>query len=146
MLRSEFDAGGHDLVLTLGEVTRHIQMKSSRVGARTASQTLNTRLLERPSGCFVWLVVTDDLHVDQYLFLGAPPGQPLAISGGLKTARNARANALGYKAERSQHRVIPRKHFTRFDTLADLVDGLLGDTAAGPLSAVTPPAPPSHAG
>lgn len=138
VLRSEFDAGGHDLVLTLGPVTRHIQMKSSRLGGRAASQVLNLRLLDRPSGCFVWLVVDDALRVDHYLFLGADAGQPLSaaprleklLPDGLKIARHAKGDAKGYKAEKLQHRVLPRGLFDRCDSLDALIERLLGSAGA----------------
>lgn len=35
ILRSEFDAGGYDLVLSRGEIVRHIQLKSRLVSSST---------------------------------------------------------------------------------------------------------------
>jgi hypothetical protein len=47
VLRAEVDAAGYDLVLEAGGTIRHVQLKASRNGARTARQTINSMLGDR---------------------------------------------------------------------------------------------------
>src|SRR3546814_19219781 len=58
VLRSEFDAGGYDLVMARGRVTRHIQFKTKIVGGKTDEVKISLRLMEKPTGCVLWIVVT----------------------------------------------------------------------------------------
>lgn len=55
VLRSEVDASGYDLVLEVDGTIRHVQLKASRMGAKTIRQTINSKLQERAGGCIVWL-------------------------------------------------------------------------------------------
>src|SRR4051812_13358453 len=51
VLHSSVDAFGYDVVLELGGVTRHVQLKArSRDGKRTR-YAINSLLGQRPSGC-----------------------------------------------------------------------------------------------
>ena len=67
VLRSEFDAGGYDLVMCRGSVVRHIQFKVSRVGGKTAAIKASLRLTKKPSGCVLWILVTLDLELQTFL-------------------------------------------------------------------------------
>jgi hypothetical protein len=60
VLRAEVDAAGYDLVLEAGGVIRHVQLKASRKGARTARQTINSKLQDREGGCVVWVFYAVD--------------------------------------------------------------------------------------
>jgi len=33
--------------------------------------------MDKPSGCIIWIIVTPELVLHSYLWLGGPPGQPL---------------------------------------------------------------------
>ena len=48
VLRSDVDASGYDVILEMGEIIRHIQLKSSTKDNKPVS--LNANLLRRPSG------------------------------------------------------------------------------------------------
>src|SRR3546814_6371039 len=61
VLRSEFDAGGYDLVMARGRVTRHIQFKTKIVGGKTDEVKISLKLMEKPSGCVLWIVVTPEI-------------------------------------------------------------------------------------
>lgn len=126
ILRSEFDAGGYDLVLSRGGLTRHIQLKAAIAGAATQGVTLGLRLAARPSGCVIWMVVKEDLSIDHFLWFGNPPGQPLPDIAGLAVARHAKGNATGYKAARPNHRRVPRKAFARIVSIPELAERLIG--------------------
>lgn len=126
VLRSEFDAGGYDLVMSLRKVVRHIQFKTSTVGGKAANTKINVKLLEKPSGCVIWIIVTPELNFRSYLWLGGSPGEPLPDIRGMKSAKHTKANAQGIKAERPNHRIVRRSHFEKLDTLDAVLDRLFG--------------------
>ena len=115
VLRSEFDRGGYDLVVAFGKIVRHIQFKSSLVSSSTTEQSISVRLAEKPSGCVIWVVVNPDLSFSHFLWFGGAPGEPLSGIHEMKVARQARANASGFKAERPDHRRLPKGRFVRLD-------------------------------
>ncbi|WP_340146926.1 hypothetical protein [Halomonas sp. PA16-9] len=63
----EVDNAGYDLIAEDNGVVRHIQLKASYVGGKTASQKVHTRLSEKPSVCYL------DLFQRRYLGAGAIP-------------------------------------------------------------------------
>ena len=48
-------ASGYDLVLSLGKVIRHVQLKASMHDAKAASQPIQECLGTHQSGCVVWI-------------------------------------------------------------------------------------------
>jgi len=126
ILKSEFDRGGYDLVADFGTVTRHIQLKCSRLGGTTVEQTISLNLAQKPSGCVIWAVIDDDLEFQHFLWFGGRPGEPLPGLEGLKPARHVKANALGMKLERPNLRKVPKRLFRRIDGLDDLLSVLFG--------------------
>ncbi len=118
VLRSEFDAGGYDLVMSYGTIVRHVQFKSTTEGGKTAKVSVSLKLKEKPSGCVIWIVVSPKkLEFKSYLWFGGAPGEPLPDITGLKVAKAAKADAKGIKHEKPGHRIIPRG---RFEPLAGL--------------------------
>jgi hypothetical protein len=126
VLRSEFDAGGYDVVMGLGKVVRHIQFKTITVGGRTTSVSVGLKLMDKPSGCVIWIVITPKLELQSFLWFGGAPGEPLPDIGNMKPAKHAKANVLGIKTERPNHRIVPRNRFTELGTLDDVLDELFG--------------------
>jgi hypothetical protein len=65
VLRAEVDDGGYDLVFELGEIVRHVQLKTRFVGRTTRNKNplpINVRLEEHLGGCVVlmeWRVASD---------------------------------------------------------------------------------------
>ena len=55
--RTQTDAQGYDLMLACDGVIRHVQLKASKAGGRTATQNVNVALADKPGGCVVWIVV-----------------------------------------------------------------------------------------
>lgn len=113
VLRSEFDAGGYDLVMSYRNVTRHIQLKTKTVGGKTDAVRINVKLMDKPSGCVLWIVVTPDLVFDHYLWFGGEPGEPLPDISANMIAKHSKGTSLGKKNERPMHRVIARGKFER---------------------------------
>ena len=58
VLRSEFDAGGYDLVMSYQKLVRHIQFKSVMEGGKAANVKVSLKLMEKPSGCVLWIVLS----------------------------------------------------------------------------------------
>ncbi|WID98043.1 hypothetical protein QO058_07310 [Bosea vestrisii] len=126
VLRSEFDAGGYDLVLSCREIVRHIQFKTIIAGGKAQSVKLSLRLAEKPSGCAVWMVLGQDLTIRSFFWFGGEPGQPLPDIQGGKIARHTKADATGKKAGRENHRVVARSRFDEVPSLDKLITKLLG--------------------
>ena len=48
ILRSHTDRSGYDILLEADGIQRHVQLKSSFVGAKTSRQKINVKLANRP--------------------------------------------------------------------------------------------------
>ena len=129
VLRSEFDAGGYDLVMSHRKVIRHIQFKTVMVDGKAADTKVSLKLLEKPSGCVIWIILTPELHLQSYLWLGGPSGEPLPDIRDMKVAKHTKGNAEGIKAERPNLRIVPRGRFEQLDTLDELLHRLFGPLA-----------------
>jgi len=125
VLRSEFDAGGYDLV-SYKAITRHIQFKTVTLGGRAPRVTANLKLMEKPSGCIIWIVVSPDLDLLSYLWFGNAPDVPLPDIRGFPVARHAKGTAQGKKNERPMHRVIAKGQFEKVATLDLILTRLFG--------------------
>lgn len=126
VLRSEFDAGGYDLVMSYRHIVRHIQFKVMVAGGKRAAVTASLRLMDKPSGCILWIVVTDALDFQSFLWFGSPPGEPLPDLRALKTATHTKANAAGVKLERPNQRDVPRSAFIPLASLDAVLEQLFG--------------------
>jgi len=140
VLRSEFDAGGYDLVVAFQRIVRHIQFKSTVAGGKSANVKVNLKLTEKPSGCVIWIIVTPDLRFDHFLWLGGAPGLPLPGIEQFRIAKHTKGNAAGVKLERPNHRVIPRGQFERLDSLEAVIERLFGPIST-PAKTIIPAAP-----
>lgn len=124
ILRSHTDRSGYDILLEANGVERHVQMKSSFVGAKTARQKINIRLADKPSGCVVWVRFDPEtLELADFLWFGAAPGAPLPDPGD-RIGRHAKGDHSGYKAERAAIRVINKGRFERVLSMSELTDRL----------------------
>jgi hypothetical protein len=127
VLRSEFDAGGYDLVMSCKKIVRHIQFKTTSVNGKAANIKASLKLMEKQSGCISWIFITSKLELHHYLWLGGAPGQPLPPDIlGLKPAKQTKGNAQGKKAEKPQHRIISRKRFDKLGTVEEVLERLFG--------------------
>lgn len=124
ILRSHTDRSGYDILLEANGIERHVQMKSSFVGAKTARQKVNVRLAERPSGCVVWVRFDPEtLRLVEFLWFGALPGQPLPDLGD-RIGKHEKGDQHGYKAQRNAIRVINKGRFELVPSMPDLADRL----------------------
>jgi hypothetical protein len=130
VLRSEIDAAGYDIVLECNGIIRHVQLKTSTAEARTTRQLINIALAEKPSGCVVWLVRTEDRQSCRmrlrYRFFGHGPGEPLPSLEPFPVAKHTKADSTGFKKERPAIRQIPKREFEEIGTITELLGRLFG--------------------
>jgi hypothetical protein len=126
VLRSEFDAGGYDLVLSYRTVMRHVQLKTMMENGKAARTKVSLKLMEKPSGCVIWIILSPKLELKSYLWFGNSPGKPLPDIRNMKVAKHTKGNAEGIKGERPNLRILPRSHFEPVDSLDSLLCKLFG--------------------
>lgn len=129
VLRSEFDASGYDLVVSRQAITRHVQLKASIVGGRRSTVDVNLGLSGKPSGCIIWMFVTDDLKIDHYYFFGDEPGLSLPDIIDGKVVRHTKGNSLGEKLMRPNLREIRKSAFEKVADVEGVLERLLGSLA-----------------
>lgn len=126
-LHGRADRDGYDVVLEVGSIARHVQLKSTTLGCATREVPVNSRLASKPSGCVIWSVYDPDIRgFSEYRWFGAVPGEPLPDLGD-RVARHSRANAKGIKAFRPAIRNVGLARFERLTSIPDLVDRLFGE-------------------
>lgn len=127
LLRSDVDAGGYDLVMEVGGILRHIQLKSSFLGASTANQTINAKLMDKPSGCIVWIQFDPEtFQLGPFLWFGGEPGERLPDLTTFTKAKHTRGNKDGVKRERKNSYRVPKGKFEKLETLGELLNRLFG--------------------
>lgn len=136
VMRSEFDAHGHDVVFEAAGVIRHVQLKAMVAGGKRRDVNVNVRLRSRPSGSVVWMVYDPmTLKVVEYRWFGSGPGEPLPELGD-RIVRHAKGNASGEKAFRNGHRLLCKVSFEILEDLGMLADRLFGPPRSAATSLV----------
>lgn len=126
VLRSEFDAGGYDLVMSYKKIERHIQFKTTLVNRKTSNIKASRKLMDKPSGCIIWISVSHKLELVSYRWLGGPPGEPFPDIRLMNEAKHTKGNAKGEKAVRPEHRIIPRANFDPPCSFPEIMERLFG--------------------
>ena len=125
VLKPQVDDSGYDMVLEANGVVRHVQLKSSAADSSTAQVPVSVKLARKPSVCVIWMHFDKStMEIGPFLWFGSGPSQPLPSIGSLPVARQARANAQGFKAPREGHRVLRRSAFKRIQSVSELVERL----------------------
>lgn len=128
VLRAEVDASGYDIVLECNNVLRHVQLKTSKIGGKTARQNVNVALANKPSGCVVWIQRDEDRQQHRmrltYRYFGNAAGEPLPSLDSYRVGKHTKGNKDGVKAERSAIRVVPKGRFEPIETTTELVSRL----------------------
>ena len=115
--KPEVDNSGYDLIAEVKGRVRHIQLKTSILGGKTASQKVHSKLAEKPSGCVVWIYFDQDtLNLGSFYYFRVDAKS----LGGLKIAKHTKGNKDGVKAERQNLRVVPKRSFTEFKAIEDI--------------------------
>jgi hypothetical protein len=127
VLKAEVDRGGYDVVVECNGVLRHIQFKSSHLGASTADVTISLNLARKPCGCVIWIWFDPNtLATGPYLWFGARPSEMLPELGE-KVARHTRGSTTRGKGERPNHRILRKTQFESLQTMEELIAALFGE-------------------
>lgn len=126
VLRAEFDASGHDVLLESDGVSRHVQLKAMRDDGRRTDVSIHTALAAKPSGCVIWMLVDPaSLTMSGFLWFGGRPGEPLPSLGD-RVAKHTKANADGRKTERPGLREVRRSRFETLQDIDQVIERLFG--------------------
>ncbi|HEX4145962.1 MAG TPA: hypothetical protein VHY91_20850 [Pirellulales bacterium] len=130
VLRSEIDSSGHDVVFDCNGIVRHVQLKTSKGGAKASFQKVNTALEKKPGGCVVWAERAEVQHRLElsYRFFGGDPGRPISLDG-LEVAKHTKRDAEGVQGLRPAIRVVPKNLFGDIIDIRELVEKLFGKNA-----------------
>lgn len=124
---AEVDGAGYDLILSIGPVVRHVQLKAAKASGCSVTVPINARLAEKPSACVIWLLLEPDtLDFVGFRWFGGPPGTPIPNLKGLDRAKHTKANSSGFKADRRQTYLLPLAKFTALGSFEELVVELFG--------------------
>jgi hypothetical protein len=126
VLKSEVDRGGYDLVLEANGVIRHIQLKSSFRGSKVREVDISMKLLQKPSGCILWIEFDpESLAIERFYWFGGPAQSPLPGLG-VRVSRHSKGDSIGRKNERLIHRVLTRGRFDALTDIGEVVERLFG--------------------
>lgn len=145
VLRSEVDASGYDVVFECNGILRHIQLKTSKLNAKTRRQKVNSGLSKKPSGCVVWIIRQEDQESNRmnlsYLFFGGKPGRPLPNLKYFPIAKHTKGEK-GKKKQRPSIRVVPKSKFKSVSNTRALVEKLFGVLSVLPRESFKRPVSP----
>jgi hypothetical protein len=125
VLRSDFDAHGYDLVMARGRIVRHIQFKTG-TSSKPGNVSVAQALAEKPSGCVIWIRVSDDLDMGPFFWFGGAPGEPLPPIAHYSSPLRATHNKNGVRPPRQNHRLVPSREFQGLETLDAVLEMLFG--------------------
>lgn len=126
VLRPEFDAHGYDLVMARGAVVRHIQFKTGKAKG-PGDVSLPLALARKPSGCAIWIRVTDHLDMGPYYWFGGFPGAPLPPIDHYEIPLRPTHNGEGVRPKRTNHRLVPKTAFQPVGSLEEILERLFGN-------------------
>lgn len=134
VLHSTVDAFGYDVVLQVGDVTRHVQLKAKQKGGSTRKYAINTLLTGQPAGCVIcihWRHVPGTRRISlEYRWFGNGPHEPLDGLGE-RVSKHSRGNAQGIKSERQRMRDVALSKFDKPCDIQGLCNKLFGSVSAG---------------
>ena len=123
---AEIDNKGFDVVLTVGKITRHVQLKCLKLGAKRRNIDVNVGLFDKPSGCVLLCEYNpSDLEFTGFYFFGNPPGKRLPDIRKLPVALNPRRSLKG-RTPRKNVRNIPKRRFAQVSKIEGVVEKLFG--------------------
>lgn len=123
--KAEVDAWGYDVVLSVGDITRHIQLKSPKNGSKL---DVHARLGRKPSGCVVWVIARQEegrLRL-AYRYFGAEPNNRLPDITRFPRATHERYASDGTRHDRIEKHRVPPTMFTKPGKTAELATWLFG--------------------
>ena len=132
ILKPQVDDAGYDLVIDCNSSIRHIQLKSSRAGAKRDSVNVSLKLKQKPGGCVIWIFFDPStLSLGPFLWFGSRPGHPLSDIEGFKVTKHTKGDSTGRKADRPGHREVRKSRFESLASIDELIDRLFEAGAGG---------------
>ena len=126
VLRADIDLYGHDLVVEVDGILRHIQLKGMVRGGASREVNVNTMLAEKPSGCVIWMTYDPaTFAIEGWRWLGGAPGEKLTGLGD-RVGKHSRPNSGGGKNPRPNILRVSAGRFTKVSNIAALADLLFG--------------------
>lgn len=123
--KPEVDNSGYDVVLEAHRAIRHVQLKASYIGGKTSRQKIQTKLMDKQSGCVIWVYFDENtLELGPFLFFGDSAGKPLPNIDNAKVAKHTKGDQYGNKAERPNIRELNKGQFMKIETIELLYDKL----------------------
>jgi len=123
---AEIDNKGFDVVLTVGKITRHVQLKCLKLGAKRRNVDVNVGLFDKPSGCVLLCEYNpSDLEFTGFYFFGNSPGKRLPDIRKLPVALNPRRSLKG-RTPRKNVPNIPKRRFAQVSKIEGVVEKLFG--------------------
>ena len=125
VLRAEVDRAGYDIVVIDDSVARYIQLKSLSTGSTTRSWSVSNLLAQKPGGCVIVICVDRyTLDVEEYLFLGGAPGEPLPDISKAQQSKRVTFDSKGKRPVRKNHRDVSKSRFERVPNMQELAERL----------------------
>ncbi|ASJ75253.1 hypothetical protein [Granulosicoccus antarcticus] len=125
--KPEVDNAGYDVLMEVGSVIRHIQLKASFRNSKTSKQNINFRLSEKPAGCVIWIIFDKNtLAFESFLWYGSDPNMPLTGLLEARVAKHTKGDSTGLKKERANIRVLSKRKFDKVDCIDGLFYRLFG--------------------
>jgi hypothetical protein len=127
---SEVDNSGYDVIIEVGAVIRHIQLKAMQISGTRRDFGLQVRLADKPSACAVLMIHdTKTLEIKQWRLFAGLPGAPIPSLGD-KPVKHTKGDQSGFKAVRPALRNVPFSAFMQVSGTTELVRKLFGDEVA----------------
>lgn len=113
-------------MLTLADVTRHVQLKCLKLGGQRDHIDVNVGLGLKPSGCVLICEYNPKtLEFERFRFFGNAPGKRLSSIKNLPVALNPRRNKQG-RTPRKNVRKIPKSRFETILNIEEVAKSLFG--------------------
>lgn len=114
---AEIDRWGYDVILSVGECTRHVQLKSGK----SKKVNVHGSLVNKRNGCIVWLTYdTKSLEITGYYFFGSIIDQKFPDLSTYHKVKHL-------KKERKYAYSIPKSRFKKVDSIEEILMLLFED-------------------
>jgi hypothetical protein len=91
-------------VMARGPIVRHIQFKTGK-SAKPDDVSISMALADKPSGCVLWICVSDKLDMGPFFWFGNTPGKPLPPIDAYTSPKRATHKKDGERPLRKTHRL-----------------------------------------
>ena len=123
--RAEVDNSGYDIIAEKNGVIRHIQLKSSYEGSAMNPVKVQTRLMDKPSGCVIWIIfVEDTIELKEFLFLEVAARKGMIDIFDCPVAKHTKGDKDGAKKERINLRKVSKGKFNPYKSIEEIYDKL----------------------